>query len=273
MNTSEIRTNTWGIKSYDLRTELPGRQALEDLRHERQGLVVLKNALEPADLSACQRAVEAHRHEATVTKYPNGTLTTFGPYLARYLSDSSAYFARSTATDVLFSDPTHDLRKAVRNVLMTAFAMRSLEVAREPDGRMYAGAILRLHSDGISNPLHNDNIMRDAAGTGLRLADLACQFSCVVCIQECTEGGRLHHYQKSWEPEDERFKIPSGLGYDEDVVEGFRHLAYKPETGDVYVMNPTYYHAIERVGGMERRTLGFFFGSFDDSLNDAVAWS
>ncbi|MGK5641967.1 2OG-Fe(II)-dependent halogenase WelO5 family protein [Streptomyces sp. URMC 126] len=129
-----------------------------------------------------------------------------------------------------------------------------------------------IHADGVRDPLHNDNIMRDAAGTGIVLADLARQLSCVVCLQECDEGGELRIYRRPWEPQDETFKIDGGLGYDEGVVEGHPGHEFKPQAGDVYVINPMQYHSIEQVSGSDRITMGFFLGFADEKLGSAVVW-
>ncbi|CAM5659769.1 hypothetical protein SALBM311S_09861 [Streptomyces alboniger] len=40
----------------------------------------------------------------------------------------------------------------------------------------------------------------------------------------------------------------------------------------MYLINPTYYHEIEKVHGATRTTLGFFIGFTDDTLTNAVAW-
>jgi hypothetical protein len=120
--------------------------------------------------------------------------------------------------------------------------------------------------------LHNDNIARDAAGTGLAVAGVTRQLSCVVCVDECDSGGELETYRRRWQPADERHKIPGGLGYDEAVVAGVPRTVYRPRAEDVYLINPTYYHAINTVRGASRVTLGFFIGFFGDDLDRAVVW-
>jgi len=252
---------------------LPGRDALASLRAGTLGLVVLRDRLRPATLAAGQSAVAAWRAAADDNRYPNATLTTLGPYLARHLQDPAEYFRRTGEADGLFPNPRHDLRREARDLLRRALGLRSLAVAVEPDGRRYAAGVVRLHADGVSTPVHNDHIARDAAGTGLLVAKVRSQFSCVVCLEECTRGGELLLYRRPWQPDDERFKSAGWLGYDEGVVAGAPSLTFKPQTGDVYVMNPTNYHAIAAVGGAERRTLGFFFGHLSDDLADPVAWS
>ncbi|MFF3747170.1 2OG-Fe(II)-dependent halogenase WelO5 family protein [Streptomyces kronopolitis] len=150
--------------------------------------------------------------------------------------------------------------------------LSAASVAQEPDARDYAASVVRIHADGVRNQLHNDNIMRDAQGAGLALTDLAYQLSCVVCLQECDAGGELRMYRKPWEPVDEAYKIQDGLGYDEAVVDGYPCHEFTPQAGDIYLINPTRYHSIERVTGPDRLTMGFFIGFADDALNSAVVW-
>lgn len=209
---------------------------------------------------------------ARTTEYVNGSLTTVGPYLAKYLDDPDGYFAAAKSADALLGDVGFDLGERIRAALREALGLRALEPAREPDGRDYAPFVVRIHADGVRNPLHNDNIMRDAAGTGIVLEGLSHQLSCVVCLQECDGGGELGIYRKPWVPDDERFKIPGGLGYESAVVEGVPGHRFRPAAGDVYLLNPTQYHEIARVSGDTRLTLGFFLGFPDDRLETAVVW-
>lgn len=249
-----------------------GTSVLKELRDNQRPAIILKGLLDTPALATFQEAVDKNRDQAIVSKYPNGTLTTIGPYIARHLKDPEPYFANARATDVLFPDPKLDLRAHVLQQLRRIFALKSFETATQ-HGRSYAPMIVRLHSNGINNPLHNDHIMRDAAGTDLVLAELDCQFSCIVCIQECDEGGELVLYRKPWESEDETYKIPGNLGYNHGVVENVEYFKYKPAMGDVYLINPTNYHEIYEVRGSERRTLSFFFGFFDKELEQGVIWS
>jgi hypothetical protein len=209
---------------------------------------------------------------ARTTEYVNGSLTTVGPYLAKYLDDPDGYFAAAKEADALLGDVGFDLGERIRAGLRDVLDLRELEPASEPDGRGYAPFVVRIHADGVRNPLHNDNIMRDAAGTGIVLEGLAHQLSCVVCLQECESGGELGIYRRPWEPADERFKIPGGLGYESGVVEGVPGHRFRPAAGDVYLLNPTQYHEIARVSGDTRLTLGFFLGFPDDRLDNALVW-
>lgn len=264
--------SSWKELVYQAGNPAPGLSALQELRDNQRPAIILKGLLDTPALAAFQKAVDNYRDQAVVSKYPNGALTTIGPYIARHLKDPETYFANARATDVLFPDPDLNLRTHVLQQFRQIFNLKTLEAA-EQDGHSYAPMIVRLHANGVNNPLHNDHIMRDAAGTDLILAKLDCQFSCIVCVQECDEGGELVLYRKPWESEDEKYKIPGNLGYDHGVVEHVESFKYKPATGDVYLINPTNYHEIYEVRGTERRTLSFFFGFFDKALEQGVIWS
>ena len=260
----------WNIETHDVRRG-PCSGALAHLRDDSSAVIVLKNVIRPETLHDVAEALERHRSSMTVSSYSNAALTTFGPYLARHLPDAAPYFAAARMAGGSFP-PVADLSAAVRSRLREALQLESLSPACEPDGRMYSPAVIRIHGDGVSNPLHNDRVMRDAAGSGLVVERLDLQFSCVTCIQECDSGGELMHYQRRWKPEDERFKA-NGLGYRDGVVDAAQVCTFRPQTGDVYLIDPTNYHAIRAVQGQDRITMGFFFGFFEGGPHRGICWS
>lgn len=235
-------------------------------------VIVLRGLFDPPTVTANRESAESLFHTARTTRYANGSLTTVGPYLAKYLREPDVYFDEAERAQKLLADSGFDLTARTRAALRELLGLRGFEPAVQPDGRQYAEQNVRIYPVGHETPLHNDDMRRDAAGTGLVLADLACHLSCVVCIQECEEGGELEVYRRKWSADDQRFTTPGMLGYDPAVVAGVPVHRYKPHTGDVYLLNPTHYHAIGRVGGRDRVTMGFFFGFFDGARTDAVSW-
>ncbi|MFB7631677.1 hypothetical protein ACFC0M_12105 [Streptomyces sp. NPDC056149] len=265
-------TDTWTRVVIDTAAERPDPDLLRQLAHGESAVVVLRNLLPAEAFADNLTRVGKLFANASTTSYANGALTTIGPYLAKYLNDLDGYFQAADEARNMLDSADFDLAGQVRTGLRNALGLDAVSVAQEPDGRDYAASVVRIHADGVRNPLHNDNIMRDARGTGIALTGLAYQLSCVVCLQECDEGGELRMYRKPWQPADETYKIQGGLGYDETVVEGHPCHEFKPQTGDVYLINPTQYHSIERVTGTDRLTMGFFMGFADESLNSAVVW-
>lgn len=245
---------------------------LRKLVNGETAVVVLRGLLPPeAFASGLERVLPLFR-QATATSYSNATSTTVGTYLAKHLAAPDAYFEEAAAAEELTGSVGFDLADRVRQRLAEVLGLDSFELAQETDGRPYAKKNVRIYSDGVRTPLHNDNIMRDAADTGLVVEKLRHQLSVVVCMQECDGGGELEIHHKNWEPADEQYKIVEGFGYDEGVVKDAEVHRFKPMTGDVYLLNPTYFHAIGKPTGTDRITMGFFFGFFDDALRDAVAW-
>ncbi|WP_412538230.1 hypothetical protein R8Z50_20465 [Longispora sp. K20-0274] len=248
-------------------------ELLRGLIRGDHGVIVLKGLLPSAEFTANRRRVLDMFHHASTARYHNGALTTIGPYLARYMDNVADYFTAAEDNQAVTSAAGFDLDVRVRARLAEVFGLDSCEPAEERDGRRYAPSILRIHADGVRNPLHNDNIMRDGAESGLSIAKLLYQLSCVVCVQECDEGGELQIYRRPWSAADEAHKVTGGLGYHDAVTAGAESDLFKPETEDVYLINPTNYHEIHTVGGADRLTLGFFVGFYDDELRDAVTWS
>jgi hypothetical protein len=266
-------TGSWTeqVHRVDAATRLPDG-VLSGLVRGDVAVVVLRGLLPAAVFRGNRERVRSLFHRRTTTRYRNGALTTIGPYLAKHLDRPDRYFTEAAGAAALLSGAGVDLADRVRARLREVLGLARLEPAREPDGRRYPPGVVRIHADGVSNPLHNDNIMRDAAGTGLAVAGLRYQLSCVVCIEECTAGGELVTHRRSWTAGDERFKVAGELGYRPEVTRGAASHEFRPRAGDVYLINPTYYHEIKRVAGADRVTLGFFIGFPDGELTEAVVW-
>jgi hypothetical protein len=265
-------TPNWSCLSLSSENPSANRKALQDLVDARTAILRLEGFFAPNQLKSLRERIRAKKSLAQVTRYVNGSLTTFGPYLAKHLSDLSHYFENAGEIQRIFGDD-FALDREVRSMICDHFGLEKLESALDIRRGPYAPCIIRIHGNGIANPLHNDNIMRDGAKSGLTVAALTNQLSCVVCIQECTSGGELKHYQKQWEPSDERYKISAGLGYDAQVVAGASSVTFRPQEGDIYLINPTHYHEILTTYGQDRITMGFFFGFTNPGLTTAIAWS
>lgn len=246
---------------------------IKDIVNGHTMLLVLRGFLHNNTMRAISRDVLNCHDNITTSNYINANLTTLGPYLARYLSNPHEYFSKSQALESIYPQSLIDMRANIYETLRRELVLNCLKTAFEPGSGNYSGSIIRFHADGISNPLHTDNILRDGSGSGLAVAAIKHQLSCVVCLQECTQGGRLRIHQKTWEPSHERFKVKGELGYREDVISGSNACDYYPRRGDIYVFNPNHYHQILAVSGTTRITMGFFLGIVDDDMKKAIAWS
>lgn len=262
----------WNPVVYQPGVKFADAEPLRKLISGEYPVVVLKGLLSEERRRTGVEKIFALYENARVTPYVNGSLTLIGTFLVKHLADTSKYFAAAAEADARAEAAGLDLAGYVRGRLRDVLGMDRFDVAAEPDGRRYASSNVRICKNTVDTPLHNDNIMRDGASHDIVLAGLKHQLSCVVCLQGPADGGELSIYRKPWEPDDEVYKIPNGLGYDLGVVEGRPHCRFRPQSGDVYLLNPTYHHAVEKVYGNDRITLGFFFGFFDDTLKQGVTW-
>lgn len=249
--------------------EVPPKGLLQALLADEVAIVRVADVAPDIRPRALQAILEAR---PSVNAYSNAALTTVGPYLARHLGDPGPYFGRSGELDDLFIGEDLDPRPRLKRTLS---ALLGVEVARlkEADGRRYADGVVRLHADGVANPLHNDMIARDAKGSGLAVARSRQQLSSIYCLQECSFGGELAIFSKRWSTKDEKLKIGGGLGYHEEVVKDVKSVRFRPNAGDLYVIDPRNYHAIEPVVGQTRITLGSFLTFFDGDDNHAWAFA
>jgi hypothetical protein len=267
-------TEQWGRVVHDVERDGPidGPDLVRRLVDGTVAVVVLRNLLPESVFAENRDRLAPVFGQASTTQYTNGSLTTIGPYLAKHLDQPATYFAEARKANEFTESIGVDLGVRTRRRLADTLGLKRFDTESEPDGRSYSQQNVRIYADDIRTPLHNDNIMRDAAGTGLVLAGLRHQLSCVVCIQECETGGELRIHRKRWSEADNEYKIVGGLGYEEAVTQAAPVHEFKPRAGDVYLLNPTYYHSIERVSGSDRITMGFFFGFYDDELTEAVSW-
>ncbi|EPC4489309.1 hypothetical protein ACRZXV_003543 [Serratia liquefaciens] len=236
-------------------------------------LLVLRGFLESEVREKVIYDLQECREKISVSHYPNGTLTTLGPYLAKYTSSPEKYFKELRDVQGSLPDSLISLQENIYKWVREVLKLEMLEIASEVHYGPYSGSIVRFHADGVANPLHNDHIVRDAAGTGLAVTKILHQLSYVVCLQECNVGGALRIYNKKWQQEDEYFKNIGELGYRDGIKEGCESFEFRPVSGDIYIFNPAYYHEIDRVGGDTRITMGFFFGIIDENMKRAIAWS
>ncbi|MCC3705258.1 hypothetical protein LLR08_22215 [Rouxiella badensis] len=246
---------------------------LDEIVSARVPLLVLRNFLKPEVRRGVVDDLQQCRNSIQVSHYSNGALTTLGPYLAKYISAPENYFTGFRDIQPLLPSSVTSLQQKVYQWVKQVLKLDILETANDVHYGPYAGSIVRFHANGVSNPLHNDHIVRDAAGTGLVVTEILHQLSCVVCLQECNDGGALRIYKKKWQQEDERFKTLGELGYQDGIKEGYESFEFRPLSGDIYIFNPAYYHEIDRVVGDTRITMGFFFGIRDKGMKQAIAWS
>jgi hypothetical protein len=196
-----------------------------------------------------------------------------GPFLMQYLNARERYFAEARRADALFDavfSQMPDPRTQVRALVAQLMPHKRVSVADE-DGIRYSSAVVRVHGDGDSAPVHRDKALVDAEGW--RVSQLTTQLSAVLCLQKPEHGGKLVMYRRMWTAEDEAHKARGTLGYPKTLVQGVESCAIAAREGDLYIINPSLFHEIKATHGQRRRmTLGTFFG-FANSTPEVLFWS
>ncbi|MES2461355.1 MAG: hypothetical protein V4671_12295 [Armatimonadota bacterium] len=227
----------------------------------------------------CAR-ITARVNQTGIQEFDYGTavVKTIGIFLMQYANNPAAYFEQAAAAEKTFGElfmGVPDPRDAVRDALST-LAGQSVRVPRSPDGVPYSASVLRIHDLGEGAPLHRDKALVDAMG--FEVSQYAAQLSAVLMIHPATTGGELVLYRKRWDKTDEAYKHQGALGYRGDAVAETDSVSVQGGVGDLYVLNPSFFHEIRPVRDSSRRiTLGTFVAFDPDALKngagDLVAWS
>lgn len=121
-------------------------------------------------------------------------------------------------------------------------------------------AIIRIYSEGIGIPPHND-ILADEAPNERRAHSLVAQFGLNLFLAAPEEGGVLELYRRQYPPEVyETLTIPGTQDLDRVLI-GPPDSQIQPETGDLIFNLSLNIHAVTPVKGTKARlTLSSFVG-------------
>src|SRR5215467_11979805 len=91
-----------------------GRELLRDLVNGAIPVAVLRGVFSEDNITRNRERVSHLFHTATTTQYANGSLTTVGPYLARYLPNPDTYFHDAAQAQSMLSHVGFDLTVRTR---------------------------------------------------------------------------------------------------------------------------------------------------------------
>lgn len=204
-----------------------------------------------------------------------------GVSLNSLASDREAFFEAAAATRELYStlfdgfdDPVKILYRSLSE--LAEAEGKTVRVAREPDGREYCPAIIRIHYGGHRYTPHIDHATLREQRFDYAVSHFDHQFAGVLCLQNAmAHGGRvpqaiLHSYL--WTEEMDRH-------VDE---EAFRELAAERQienhevdlgVGDLYFFNTRCIHEVPAVGGDQARVVLAVFIGYSDDDDEVFVWS
>lgn len=116
--------------------------------------------------------------------------------------------------------------------------------------------------------LHMDFARLDAPNW--EIGSITSQLAWNLYVKEPSQGGICKVYNRQWEPEDEKYKIPNSYGYDYSLVAGSEIKQNFPVIGDLVIFNSRNFHEVLPAIG-ERITISSFIGKMPGG--DIVFWS
>jgi len=193
-----------------------------------------------------------------------GISNKIGTSLNSHIYEKSKYFSNAQQSNhliqTIFSDvksPLFSMQKIITNI-----SQKQISTATE-NSISYSDGVIRIHQNGDSVHLHRDNSNFEMSE--YRVSHLKNQLSAILYLQSPKQGGELIIYQKKWKKEDEKMRHPE-FGYSLDLIKNTPQTSISPQSGNMVILNPKFYHKIESVhGSTQRISLGFFFGEFSKS--------
>lgn len=224
------------------------------------------------DEKSCQTIVNRIKNHSQ-GNFQNGKLRHIGPFLMSHTTDKKKYFEDAKQSQIIFEriffgikNPIMQIYDGINNMLPDYTISLASEFQND-----YSPAIIRIHKNGKSIPIHKDNVRYE--GKEYALSGIDHQLSCVIHLQESESGGDLVMYNKQWKKEDEKFRNID-FGYSSNVIESSESCKMSNfSAGDLVIMNPNYYHKVTKItGDTTRITLGMFLGFYRKD-SKIVTWA
>jgi hypothetical protein len=114
-------------------------------------------------------------------------------------------------------------------------------------------------------PPHIDYAPWEARGWAI--AAVAAQLTWNLYLTIPNGGGGTRIYDRAWQPEDERYKLPGSYAYASDVVDCAPACDLQPRLGEVIVFNTRNYHEV-----FASTSTRMTFGSFFVPATDGELW-
>jgi hypothetical protein len=201
-----------------------------------------------------------------------------GTSLGNLGADKEVFLQHAVGTRELFRtlfDGFDDPVKTIYDALTRLAVGKQVQVAREPDGRLYGPAIFRIHYGGHTYKPHIDHVVLREKRFDYAVSRFQHQFAGVLCFQNATHDGRSTQavlHQCLWTPEVQPH-IEEGTFHTYAAERGIGHYRVDLEQGDLYFFNTRCIHEVPGVQGRDPRiVLATFIGYSPDDEQVAV-WS
>ncbi|ALF56359.1 hypothetical protein ACX27_12185 [Nostoc piscinale CENA21] len=182
--------------------------------------------------------------------------------------DKSGYFDAVKKASQTYNKVTSlafDPLKRLATILRQNVSSK-IEIAYENEnyGYYFAGLIRQINIA----LLHIDFAQLDAPDW--RIGNISSQLVWNLYIKAPSQGGICKVYNRQWQPDDEKYKIPGSYGYNSSLVANSEVKQNIPITGDLVIFNSRNFHEV-LPGIGERITISSFIGKMPGG--DLVFWS
>jgi hypothetical protein len=206
------------------------------------------------------------------------TYDAIGTSLVNLGRDPEVFFAHAQETHALYARLFEGLRHPVKFVyesLQSLAPDKRVEVAHEPDGRLYGPAIFRIYRPGKGHHPHFDSLRLREGWSHYAAARLRYQLASVLCLQAAKPdpaSGECTLDRQFWSPEMQPL-MQDGAFYEYAAERRIERTRIELEAGDFYVFNPLNIHEVLPIRGETPRIVLATFIGFDPGEEAVFVWS
>ena len=180
---------------------------------------------------------------------------------------SDAYFAECANAKAIQRSIFRDSFDPVNRLIdrLRTITNKYVDIAEDADRKYYAGLIRRIEK---GTHLHIDFAPVEQSGWSICHVRHQLAWNLYLRVSE-DRGGITHVYERQYR-EGDQLSRSGRYGYDRYVVEGSARASYKPNTGDLMIINTKNFHEVEATRG-DRMTVTSALGVTD--VGNLVLWS
>jgi len=201
-----------------------------------------------------------------------------GTSLGKYAKDPDAFFAHAAETrelyTSLFDGFAHPVDALYEN-LSRFLPDKDVQIAREPDGRLYGPSIFRTYHEGVGHFPHYDSVSKRSKRYEYAVSRFQHQYAGVMCFQNSerianTGEGILYRAPMS---KDLQGVLAERRFHEYADENGIEQVQVHLEPGDLYFFNSETIHEVPFVqGDTPRIVLASFIGLSEDDP-EVFVWS
>ena len=192
--------------------------------------------------------------------------------------DKEEFFAHVAETYRLFKFLFEDMDSPITpiyDVLSSLAVGKEVKVAREPDGRLYAPAIFRIHYEGQTYTPHIDHVKIRDPRTDYSVFRFEYQFGAVLCLQNASGAGRTAQgvvHRCVWSPEVQPH-LAGGTFHEYTAEKNIESYRVELEAGDMYIFNSGCVHEVPAIEGENLRIVLAMFIGYSPDEDEIFVWS